>query len=175
MTASRCRTPRIDHGFAGAKNASGALFLDANSPLNTTTQNLLIHGHSMKDGSMFGILTHYKRLEFLRQHPLISFNTLWEKETYAVFAVLLVSSKVEDENYFNYFDHAVFTSAEDFDDYISQLHMRSRHEIPVDVAPTDALLTLPTCIDDDRLVVVARRMRPGETKDELMLAIEASA
>ena len=164
----------LDHDFTGAKNASGTLFLDEDSPLNPDTQNLLIHGHSMNDGSMFGILTHYRKLEFLRQHPLISFSTLWQKETYAVFAVLLVSSRSADENYFNYFDHASFASDADFNEYIRQLLERSKYEIPVDVEPSDALLTLSTCIDEKRLVVVARRLRAEETKDELISAVETA-
>ena len=164
----------LDHDFTGAKNASGTLFLDENSPITEKTQNLLIHGHSMNDGSMFGIMTHYRRLEYLKQHPLISFNTLWEKERYAVFAVLLVSSKTGDANYFNYFDHATFASDAAFDDYIRELRSRSKFDIPVDVASTDALLTLSTCIDDDRLVVVARRLRTGETRDEIASAVETA-
>lgn len=170
----RDNTFYLDHDFTGAKNASGALFLDENSPISADTQNLLIHGHSMNDGSMFGILTHYRKLEFLRQHPMISFSTLWEKESYAVFAVLLVSSRVEDEDYFNYFDHAAFPSDGAFADYVRELQRRSKFEIPVDVDPNDALLTLSTCIDDDRLVVVARRLRPGETKATLAAAIETA-
>ena len=164
----------LDHDFTGGKNASGTLFLDENSPITEQTQNLLIHGHSMNDGSMFGIMTHYRRLDYLRAHPLIVFNTLWEKEGYAVFAVLLVSSKTEDANYFNYFDHATFASEAAFDDYIRELRSRSKFAIPVDVAPTDALLTLSTCIDDDRLVVVARRLRAGETRDEIASAVETA-
>ena len=164
----------LTHDFTGAKNTSGTLFLDENSPIAADTQNLLIHGHSMKDGSMSGILTHYCSLDFLRRHPLITFSTLWEKDTYAVFAVLVVSSKTGDTDYFNYFDHATFASGEDFDSYILALRDRSRFEIPVDVECGDALLTLSTCIDYDRLVVVARRLRAGETKDELSAEVEAA-
>lgn len=162
----------LDHDFTGAKNASGTLFLDENSPINADTQNLLIHGHSMNDGSMFGILTHYRKLDFVRQHPMIAFSTLWEKESYAVFAVLQVSSKTGDANYFNYFSNPVFASASDFDAYIGEVQARSMFQIPVDVEPDDALLTLSTCLDDDRLVVLARRLRPGETKDAVVSAVE---
>ena len=164
----------LDHDFTGVKNSSGALFLDESSPLNPDTQNLLIHGHSMNDGSMFGILTHYRRLEFLKRHPLISFSTLWEKETYAVFAVLQVSSKAEDATYFNYFDHATFTTEEEFYSYIRELQAHSIFEIPVDAKPSDALLTLSTCIGEKRLVILSRRMRPEETKEELISAVETS-
>lgn len=164
----------LDHDFTGAKNASGTLFLDESSPIDDTTQNLLIHGHSMNDGSMFGILTHYRKLDYVRQHGLISFSTLWQKYEYAVFAVLQVSSKTEDANYFNYFSHPTFASRAEFEEYIDQLEQRSLFTIPVDVAADDALLTLSTCLDDDRLVVVARRLRPDETKDEINSAVETA-
>ena len=164
----------LTHDFNGHHNTSGTLFLDEKHPLTADAQNLLIHGHSMYDGSMFGLLTHYQKADTVRSHPLISFSTLWEKETYAVFAVLRVSSKVGDDNYFNYFDYPSFTSDIHFSQFIQELQNRSLFDIPVDVKPGDALLTLSTCIDDDRLVVVARRMRAGETRDELVSAIEAS-
>jgi len=168
----RDNTFYLDHDFTGAKNASGTLFLDENSPVNSDTQNLLIHGHSMNDGSMFGILTHYRKLDFVRQHPTIAFSTLWEKESYAVFAVMLVSSKTDDPDYFNYFSSPTFASTVDFDTYIGEVEARSMFTIPVDVRPDDALLTLSTCIDDDRLVLMARRLRPGEARDAVISAVE---
>ena len=164
----------LNHDFDGAQSASGTLFLDENAPLTAGTQNLLIHGHSMYDGSMFGLLTHYRKLSFLTKHPLIAFTTLWEKESYAVFAVLMVSSDAQDANYFNYFNHPTFESDAAFDGYIQALKGRSMFDIPVDVKPTDALLTLSTCMDDDRLVVVARRLRANETRDALVSAVESS-
>ena len=170
----RDNTYYLDHDFTGAKNASGTLFLDEASPLTADTQNLVIHGHSMNDGSMFGILTHYRRLDYLRQHPLISFSTLWEKETYAVFAVVKASTNVNDADYFNYFSHPNFDSDAAFDAYIQDVLARSIHDIPVSVSPTDALLTLSTCLDEDHLVVFARRLRPEETRDELSCAVEES-
>lgn len=170
----RDNTYYLDHDFSGEKNASGTLFLDQYNPLTEATQNLLIHGHSMNDGSMFGTLTHYRRLSFLTAHPLISFSTLWEKDTYAVFAVLLVSSNTQDPDFFNYYSHPTFASDAEFNDYIRQVQARSRFTIPVDVRPTDALLTLSTCIDEKRLVVIARRLRGDETKDELFSAVQAS-
>ena len=162
----------LDHDFTGAKNASGTLFLDESSPINADTQNLLIHGHSMNDGSMFGILTHYRKLDFVRQHALIAFSTLWEKESYAVFAVLQVSSKTDNPNYFNYFSYPTFGSTSAFDEYVAAVKARSLFTIPVDVEPDDALLTLSTCLDDDRLVLLARRLRPGETRDAVISAVE---
>ena len=164
----------LNHDFSGHHNSSGALFLDASHPLLTDAQNLLIHGHAMYDGSMFGLLTHYKAADAVREHPLIDFSTLYEKETYVVFAVLKVASKPGDPNYFDYFSHPTFSDAADFTEYIARVQARSLFDIPVSVASTDALLTLSTCLDDDRLVVFARKLRPEETRDELISAAQAT-
>lgn len=159
----------LTHDFDGKRNDSGALFLDQGTPVTAQTQNLLIHGHSMYDGSMFGLLTHYQKLNTLIRHPLISFSTLYEKETYAIFAVL----KVTPEAFVNYV-HPFFASDADFEAYVASVCERSLYSVPLNVKPTDALLTLSTCVDDDRLVIFARKLRADETRDEIISAVEQS-
>ena len=90
------------------------------------------------------------------------------------FAVLRVSLDTQSSNFFNYFTHMNFSSDEEFSIYTHELQSRSLYMIPVDTRPSDALLTLSTCIDDDRLVVMARKLRKGESQDELVSAIEQS-
>ena len=157
--------------FDGNISDAGTLFLDENHPLTPSAQHLLIHGHSMHDGSMFGLLTHYQRLSSLRAHPLISFSTLWAAEDYVVYAVARLSSVPGDPRYFGYANRPAFVSDSDFYGYASEVLKHSLYDIPVDVRPDDALLTLSTCLDQDRLVVFASRLRPGETKESLAAAV----
>lgn len=162
----------LTRDFTKQKNASGTIFLDENHPFKEKTQNLLLHGHNMKDGTMFGRLAQYLTDDtYLRNHPIIYFDTLWQKEQYVIFAVLDVSLKPGDTRFFNYFTHDTFASDTEFSMYIRQLQLRSRYAIPIDVEPADALLTLSTCLDDDRLVIVARRLREGETRSQLRTLI----
>ena len=158
----------LTRDFNKQKNASGTIFLDVNHPFKEKTQNLLLHGHNMKDGTMFGRLAQYLHDDtYLRYHPFIYFDTLWKKEQYVIFAVLDVSLNPREERFFNYFTHDTFASDKEFATYIRQLQLRSRYAIPIDVAPSDALLTLSTCLEEDRLVIVARRLREGETRSDL--------
>lgn len=78
-----------------------------------------------------------------------------------------------DARYFDYSSHPAFASDVDFNAYIRSLRVQSLFDIPVDVRPDDALLTLSTCLDDDRLVVVARKLRQGESQEALLSALEA--
>ena len=158
----------LTHDFYKKKNASGTIFLDVNHRFSETTQNLLLHGHNMKDGTMFGRLVHYLQdIDYYRNHPFVRYDTLWEEDEYVIFAVLRVSLDVKDEHFFNYFTHPTFSSDEAFDAYVRQLAVKSIYAIPINVKPSDALLTLSTCIDEDRLVIVCRRVREGESRSRL--------
>ena len=166
----------LTHDFNKKKNTSGTLFLDVNHPFKEKTQNLLLHGHNMKDGTMFGRLAQYLYDDtYLRNHPFIYFDTLWKKEQYVIFAVLDVSLSPQDKRFFNYFTHDTFSSDAEFKSYVRQLQIRSAYAIPIDVEPSDALLTLSTCLDDDRLVIVCRRLREDETRSQLRELIRMSS
>ena len=158
----------LKRDFYKQKNTAGTIFLDENHPFKEKTQNLLLHGHNMKDGTMFGRLTQYiYDRTYIKNHPFINLSTLWRKEQYVIFAVLDVSLDPRDEAFFNYFTHSTFASDAEFTSYIRQLQLRSMFAIPIDVEPSDALLTLSTCLEENRLVIVARRLRTGETRQEM--------
>ena len=45
--------------YDGTENQNGSLLLDTDSSLDPLTTNLIIHGHDMRSGAMFGNLTDY--------------------------------------------------------------------------------------------------------------------
>ena len=164
----RDNTFYLDHDFELNKSIAGTLFLDQNHPVKDTTQQLLIYGHNMRDGSMFGLLTHYQQSDFLKKHPFIRFSTLWEEEEYVIYAVCSVSVDPDDGRFVSFFTHPVFSSDREFEDYIARLKALSCHKTFFSVKPEDALLTLCTCVGDDRLIIAARRIRPTESKASLL-------
>jgi len=157
----------LTHTFGKKRDKGGALFLDEDHPLTEESQNLVIHGHNMYDGSMFGILGSYIHPSAVKSGAFASFTTMYAQEEYVIFAVLRVTPDPASEGYFNYLGRPVFQDEDDFYRYIGEVKDRSIIGIPVDVQPMDSILTLATCVDDDRLVVFFRRIREGETKDQL--------
>ena len=164
----------LTHDFHRQENASGTIFLDEGHPFSARACNLLLHGHNMKDGSMFGHLVHYGELDYLRRHPIIEFSTLWQKERYVIFAVLRVSLNASDPRFFNYFSWPAFETDELYSRYVRDAQLASLFAIPVSAEPSDAMLTLSTCEGSDRLVVLARRFRAGENVSD-MRALASSA
>ena len=171
----RDNTYYLNHDFSGKSSAAGTLFLDERHPLTAQTQHLLIHGHNMHDGSMFGLLSHYRGLDYVLEHGLVSLSTLYREETYALFAVLIAPDDPGDARYVPYAGTAAFQSEGQFNAFIEAIRAHSLYEIPIDVQPGDALLTLSTCLDEDKLVLVCRRLRAGETEEALRQALNQSA
>ena len=155
----------LTHDFYGHHSKAGTLFLDSGHPLTENAANLVIHGHDMTDGTMFGLLVHYLRSGYIEKHPEIRFNTLWEVERYRIFAVLRIPTDPKKDGFVNCYAHPALAADADFNAYVDTLRRHAMRTADVDVRPGDALLTLTTCLDDDRLVIVARKLRSNETDD----------
>lgn len=162
----------LTHAFNGKRDSGGTLFLDENHPLTEEAQHLVIHGHNMHDSSMFGILRSYEKQGIMKGHAFARFSTMYAPEDYVVFAVMRVKPNINSTRYFNYIGRPAFENADVFNDFLSEVRRRSMYDIPVDVQPTDALLTLATCIEEDRLAVFFRRVRDNETVEELQAQVD---
>lgn len=162
----------LTHDATGAKNPTGALFLDENCNLRTVPMQVLIHGHNMKEGAMFGSLKKYKVKDasFYREHPFIQFDSLYESATYVIFAVAEVNIVAGNTHYFPFWHKFRFDDSESFRQYVSLAKEYSRFKVDIDVQPGDRLLTLATCSSGDdnlRLIIMARMVR--EDEDTIML------
>lgn len=62
----------LDHLWNGEKNRAGSLFLDWRNADGLMSQNAVVYGHNMKDGSMFADLLQYESPQFMEEN-----ETLW--------------------------------------------------------------------------------------------------
>ncbi len=165
----------LDHSFEREQSNAGTLFLDGSNLLVPKDQNLIIYGHNMKNGTMFHALIGYDDLSFLRKHPLVQFDTIYENRTYVPFAVLSVAV---DEGNAGYLNIRRFLFDEDeFDGFVRDLRSLSKYSIPVDVSYGDEMLMLVTCEytrENGRFVIALRAQREGESTDELCQLVSAA-
>ena len=59
----------LHHLFTGEYNSSGSIFADCHNQPDFTDQNTIIYGHNMKNGSMFGTLSHYQDQVLWEENP----------------------------------------------------------------------------------------------------------
>lgn len=151
----------------GDYSKAGTLFIDPSSSLENKTQNVVIHGHNMVSTveKMFHFLLQYKKVNYYKEHPLITFDSIYNTGKWKIFAVFITNGSNKKEPLFDY-RKSTFTSSSDFLNFIYQIRLRSELNVDtVDVNENDQILTLSTCsyeLDNYRTVIVARKVREGE-------------
>lgn len=159
----------LDRDYLGYHNVNGAIFLEQTCDLSTWPYTYLIYGHNMKTGTMFGCLRNYENLTFCRNNPFITFDTLYEEGRYVVFAVATVSLDASNWRFVDFTKlHSSVVAYRQ--NALNALVQQSKYISRIGVLPQDQLLLLVTCVEDDaeRRVVAARRIREGESEDELL-------
>lgn len=150
----------LRHDFYGKDSTRGCLFVDEYCDI-FNSDNIIIYGHNMKDGSMFGTLDSYADESFYAEHKIIRFDTIYEKHSYEVVAAISTSIPAKDEDVFRYYEYTGSNDEETFLDYADFIEKNKLYDTGVEINPGDKLLTLSTCAyhtTNGRFVVVARQI-----------------
>ena len=144
--------------FDGEYSYAGIPFADYKC--SHESDNLLIYGHNMKDGTMFRELMKYEKESYWKKHPTIMFSDLYEDYEYEVLAAFYDRVYLKTDTCFKFYQFIDAADEADFDYAISQFKEKSIYDTGVDAQYGDKLITLITCAyheENGRFVVVARR------------------
>lgn len=153
----------LRRAFDGSYALSGSLFIGANS--SPDGSNIIIYGHNMNDGSMFGNLDSYADEDYAREHQEIIYDLIqpdgsYERLTFEVMAAFYSRVyQVDEKDVFRYYYSTDLSNPEDFQYYVEEAMSASLYDLDVTAEYDDRLLTLSTCsyhTEDGRFVVVAR-------------------
>lgn len=160
----------LNHNYKGDYDSYGSIFLDYRCTQGTQSKNVIMHGHHMNDGSMFGELMNYGgtsgNLDFYKEQPTIRFDTPQANGTYKIISIFKTNTLSSQGKFFNYMI-GNFQNEKDFMNYVYNVRVRSLINCPVNVNEDDELITLSTCsyeYTNFRTVIVARRVRIGESE-----------
>ena len=158
----------LTHDFYGNEDPHGTIFLDQRNKTDPNDDSLIIYGHNMRS-TMFNVLASFQDAEFVAQNPLITFDTLYGTGQYVVVSVFLANTLEANGDIYPYHNMVYFQTFEEKEDYVAQFLQRSLIISSADVTARDDLLTLSTCgydFEGERIVVVARKLREGETAQQ---------
>lgn len=151
----------LRRNFEKKYSIKGTLFIDGKCSLQPRSDNIIIHGHNMKDGSMFADLMLYEEKEFQQSRPEIQFYFFGKKQTYDIIAAFR-TEVYNDKLEFKYNEFVDFQYKVQFEDYITKAKKAALYETGITAQPGDQLLTLSTCAyhtTHGRFVVLARERK----------------
>lgn len=141
--------------FYGEYAYAGSIYLsDYCDP--EESDNLILYGHHMNNGSMFADLDRYKDPEFEKEHDRIELQTFHGAEYYRVIAAFAVP--VYTGNDFQFYGFTKAETKEEYDNFIKECREHSLYDTGRTAVFRQRLLTLSTCEyshKNGRMVVVA--------------------
>ena len=151
----------LDHNYNQEYDKNGSIFLDYNCSVYPRSTNMIVYGHHMKSGNMFGNLQKYAKESYYKKHSMITFDTIYEKAQYEVMYVFRSQVYNDNDIVFKYYQFIEANSETEFDSYMQEMSKLSLYDTGVTAQYGDSLLTLSTCDSsqtDGRFVVVAKRV-----------------
>lgn len=152
----------LTHDFDQNKDKNGCIFMDKDCNVIDRSTNLIIYGHDMKSGAMFGHLDKYTDESFFKEHQTFQFDTIYEKGTYQVVYVFQAKVLAEDEIAFKYYQFIDANSEEEFLSDMAEMAAMSMYDTGVTPPYGSELVTLSTCDTsqgaEGRFVVVGMRV-----------------
>lgn len=137
----------MDHLPDGSKSSLGSIFIDCRNQL--FDRHLILYGHNIRKGDMFGSLKNYTKQEYWEAHPSFSIYTTEKEIILDIFSVHIVEAN--DDVY-----SVVFSGEEAYLDFIENLQSSSLYDTNIEITGNDRIVTLSTCTSADystRLVI----------------------
>ncbi len=140
----------LNHSYDGTPSTSGTLFMPDACNINPISRNIIVHGHNMRDGTMFATLNNFLEgtRSYYDSHKYIFFDTLYGTYRYEIYSVY----KTEPSSIYLHVD---FDSNASFINWCNQTRNRSIYKDDnVIFTPYDRILTLSTCDKSGKLRIV---------------------
>ena len=135
----------LHHDFEKKESDHGTLFVDARNDYVNRDTNLIIYGHNMRDGTMFGGLKSFMDQEYFKNHQKLVFDTIYEKAEYRIVAVCLSKVNYQDDHTFRYYNFLNASNKEEFQAFLANIQQLTVFDQKIDISYGDELLTLSTC------------------------------
>ena len=146
----------LNHDFYKDKNSSGSIYLD-NACIIGFSNNYIIYGHHMKDGTMFANLNKYQSKEYYLDHNKIQFDTLYDIGDYQLVSVL----KIPESDLNQSSSFLLAETKDKFNQLTEFINKNKIYDTGQNVYFGDKLLTLITCeysYKNGRILIIAKRI-----------------
>lgn len=152
----------MNHNSDKEESVYGALFLDKDYDWSVKSNNFLIYGHNMLDGSMFQNLLNYDNEDYYKKHPKIRFTTTEEDAEYEIISAFRSRVYYKSEtNVFRYYYFINPKNEEEYNEFVKNAKKESLYDTGKTAEYGDQLITLSTCAyhtEDGRFAVIGRKI-----------------
>lgn len=143
----------LSHDFSKNKNNAGWLFLDYRNNINQINKNTIIYGHGRLDRTMFGSLKNIFKSDWLndQNNYVIFISTEKENTMWQVFSTYRIKTTSD-------YLRINFQNDNDYQNFLDMITKRSEHNFNTPINTNDNILTLSTCYNNEKKVVLHAKL-----------------
>lgn len=143
----------LSRSFDRSYNQMGWVFLDYRNNMENLSKNTVIYGHGLLNNTMFGSLKKVVKKNWYSnpKNYTIKISTEKENSVWQVFSTYTIKPE-------SYYITTNFSTDESYEKFIKTILKRSVHDYKLDVTKEDNILTLSSCYDDTKRVVLHAKL-----------------
>ncbi len=143
----------LSHDFSKNKNNAGWLFLDYRNNINQINKNTIIYGHGRLDRTMFGSLKNIFKSDWLndQNNYVIFISTEKENTMWQVFSTYRIKTTSD-------YLRINFQNDNNYQNFLDMITKRSEHNFNTPINTNDNILTLSTCYNNEKKVVLHAKL-----------------
>ena len=145
----------LTHNFKKQKDYNGWVFMHYLNNDTTLDKNTILFAHNRYySGLMFGTLNNVNNEDWYSntEENLITFNTIYNNYQWEVFSIYSIKVTAD-------YLKTIFDSDEEWLEFIDLLKSRSVFTSDIEIGPDDKILTLSTCLENNKRLVVHAVLR----------------
>lgn len=143
----------LKHSFDKKTNKKGWVFLDYRNDINNLGKNNILYAHGLVNNAMFGSMRNVVKKNWYtnKDNHIIKLSTPNSNQLWQVFSTYTI----EPESYYIETD---FSTDEEFINFANTLKDRSIYNYNVELNKNDKILTLSSCYDNTKRMVMHAKL-----------------
>lgn len=143
----------LKHTFDKTSNKKGWVFLDYRNNIDNLSKNTILYAHGLVNNQMFGSMRNVIKQSWYnnKNNHIITIVTPRGNQKWQVFSTYTIEPE-------SYYITTSFKDNDEFNNFINTLKQRSLHNYGVEVNASDKILTLSSCYDDKKRMVLHAKL-----------------
>lgn len=143
----------LKHTYDKSSNKKGWVFLDYRNNIDNLSKNTILYAHGLVNNQMFGSMRRVVKQSWYnnKNNRIITIVTPRGNQKWQVFSTYTIEPE-------SYYITTSFKDNDEFNNFINTLKQRSVYNYGVEVNANDKILTLSSCYDDKKRMVLHAKL-----------------
>lgn len=143
----------LKHSYDKTSNKKGWVFLDYRNSMDNLSKNTILYAHGLVNNTMFGSMRKVIKPSWYnkKNNHIIKVSTPYNNELWQVFSTYTIEPE-------SYYITTNFLSDDEFLNFVNVIKSRSVYDYNVDVGVNDKILTLSSCYDNTKRMVLHAKL-----------------